>query len=94
MPTQTVSREASMTPTVCPYLVHVMADRLWMTPRSVYCRRPDGRIRLPGRETVDCICATHAHLLCPGYLAGWVDEELARQPRDWPLVPGTPGALD
>jgi len=92
MSTPTLPREAPTTPEACPFLVHVVADRLWLTPRSVYCRRPDGRIRLPGWETIDCVCATHAHLLCPGYLAGWAHQELMRRPRDWPLSSDTPGA--
>jgi hypothetical protein len=83
MPTLTVPREAPTTPAVCPFLAPVVADGLWVTPRSAYCRRPDGRVRLPGRGTVDCVCATHAHLLCPAYLAGCAHQELARRPRDW-----------
>ena len=93
-PPQPVSPEAPTTPAICPYLFHVVADRLWTTPRSVYCRRPDGRTRLPGRATVDTVCATHAHLLCPGYLAGWADEQLARQPRGSPRAPGTQRAQE
>ncbi len=52
----------------CPFLVPVMADRLWRDRTSVYCRRPDGRVRVPSPTTVACICATHAHLVCPDYL--------------------------
>ena len=92
MPSQTVPREAPTTPEVCPFLAPIVADRLWLTPRSVYCRRPDGRVRLPGRETVDCVCVTHAHLLCPAYLAGCAHQELARRRRDWPLPWDVPGA--
>jgi hypothetical protein len=52
----------------CPFLVPVMADRLWLRPTGAYCRRPDGRLRVPAASTVDCICETLAHLVCAGYL--------------------------
>jgi len=80
MPTLTVPREAPATPAVCPFLASVVADRLWPMPRRAYCRRPNGRVRLPGREMADCVCATHAHLLCPAYLAGRAASE-ADSPR-------------
>jgi len=94
MLTQPVSPAAPRTPAVCPYLVRVVTDRLWTTPCSVYCHRPDGLTRLAGRQTVDAVCATHAHLLCPGYLADWADQQLARRPLDGPRAPGTPRAQD
>ena len=53
----------------CPFLVAVMADHLWLRPVSGYCRRPDGRVRVPASVTVTCICMTPAHLVCAGYLA-------------------------
>jgi hypothetical protein len=53
----------------CPYLFSVMADRLWLAPRGMYCRRPDGPVRIPASTTVACMCMTAAHLVCPGYLA-------------------------
>lgn len=52
----------------CPFLVPVMADRIWLSPTSAYCRRPEGRVRVPARCTVDCICLTAAHLVCDGYV--------------------------
>lgn len=54
----------------CPMLVPVMADQLWLSPTSVYCRRPNGRVRVPAAATLACICTTPAHLVCPDYLAG------------------------
>jgi hypothetical protein len=54
----------------CPFLVPVTADRLWLEPRSAFCRRPGARPRVPGATTVACICMTPAYLVCPGYLAG------------------------
>jgi hypothetical protein len=92
MPTRTVPREAPTTSEVCPFLVPVVAGRLWLTPRSVYCRRRDGRLGLPERAAGDYVCATHAHLLCPGYLAGYAHQETARGSRDWPLLGDPPGA--
>jgi len=63
MPTHEASR-----PEECPYLVGVMADRLWLVPTGIYCRRPDGRVRVPAAATLTCICMTAAHLVCPRYL--------------------------
>jgi hypothetical protein len=56
-------------PRPCPFLVPVMADRLWMRPTAAYCRRPGERVRIPAPSTLACICETAAHLLCPGYVA-------------------------
>ncbi|MBI2467839.1 MAG: hypothetical protein HYV62_08495 [Candidatus Rokubacteria bacterium] len=53
----------------CPYLVAVMADHLWLYPTSAYCRRPDGRVRVPSAATLTAICATPAYRACPGYRA-------------------------
>ncbi len=52
----------------CPFLIPVMADRLWLTPVRAYCRRPDRRVRVAAATTLTCICMTPAHLVCPGYL--------------------------
>ena len=51
----------------CPYLVDVTADRLHVYPRGVFCRHPDGRIRLPGRATVATRCSGEAFQDCEGY---------------------------
>jgi hypothetical protein len=53
----------------CPFLVPVMADRLWVYPMPAYCRRPDAPVRVPARETFFRVCFSHRHLRCPGYLA-------------------------
>jgi len=51
----------------CPYLVDVTADCLWLYPSSVFCRRPDGRIRVPAPATVAARCdGDHFHE-CEGY---------------------------
>jgi hypothetical protein len=54
----------------CPFLLPAIADRPWRDPTRLYCRRADGRVRVPAQTTVACICATAAHLVCPGFLAG------------------------
>jgi hypothetical protein len=53
----------------CPFLVPVMADRLWVYPMPAYCRRPDVQVRVPARETLSRVCLSHRHLRCEGYLA-------------------------
>jgi len=53
----------------CPFLVPVMADRLWMYPMPAYCRRPDARVKVPAAETFLRMCASHGHVRCAGYLA-------------------------
>ena len=39
-------------PGCCPFLVPVVADRLWMRPIGVYCRRPGRRVRVPTEATL------------------------------------------
>ena len=52
----------------CPYLVQVIADRLWLYPVSIYCTsRP--RTRVPRARTIADVCANAAYTECPGYLA-------------------------
>jgi hypothetical protein len=51
----------------CPFLMPVTADVLWMYPTPGYCRRPDGPVRVPARETLVRVCATPAHVGCPGF---------------------------
>lgn len=70
---ETAARQAE----ACPFLVPVMADRLWLRPMSAYCRRSDGRVRVPAAATIDCICMTAAHLVCAGYLES-LDRAAAR----------------
>jgi hypothetical protein len=61
--------------TRCPFLVPVVADRLWLYPVSAYCRRPDARLRVPAPATLAQTCANPRHASCPGYRAA-----SARQP--------------
>lgn len=57
----------------CPFLVPVVADRLWREPVGVYCRRPGGRARVPATRTLGDVCVTPAHLGCAGYLDAVAD---------------------
>jgi hypothetical protein len=52
----------------CPFLVPVMADRLWMYPMPAYCKRPDARVKVPAPETFLRVCASPRHVRCPGFL--------------------------
>jgi hypothetical protein len=52
----------------CPFLVPVMADRLWVYPTPAYCHRPDAQVRAPAPETFSRVCLSHRHLRCEGYL--------------------------
>ena len=52
---------------MCPYLVPVVADRMFVAPQSVFCRRPDAGIRLPARLTLLSVCTTGAFADCAGY---------------------------
>jgi hypothetical protein len=53
----------------CPFLVPVIADRLWLYPVSAYCHRPDHSVRVPGPITLARVCTTLSHLRCPEYCA-------------------------
>ena len=53
---------------LCPFLVPVMADSLWMYPMPAYCRRPDARVKVPARETFLSVCASPGHIRCPEFL--------------------------
>lgn len=59
----------------CPYLVPVMADRLWMYPMPAYCLRPGERVKVPGRHTLLRVCSTREHTRCPGFPPGMGREE-------------------
>ncbi len=53
----------------CPFLVPVMADRLWMYPMPAYCRRPNAPVKVPASETFFRVCASPKYVRCPGFLA-------------------------
>lgn len=52
---------------VCPFLVPVVADRLWTVRTPVYCRRPDASVRAPARRTLVDVCLTPSYRSCEGY---------------------------
>lgn len=52
---------------MCPFLVPVTADQLWVTRAPGYCRRPARRLRVLARATVLRFCTTPAYVTCPGY---------------------------
>jgi hypothetical protein len=53
---------------VCPYLVQVMADHLWLYPVSSYCTSGE-RTRVPGAMRISEVCVGPEHTRCSGYLA-------------------------
>jgi hypothetical protein len=64
----------SQSSNACPYLIAVVADRLWVHPVSAYCRHPDGKIRVPSSTTMMDVCTTSAHTACGGYIAARTEE--------------------
>ena len=51
----------------CPYLRPERADRLGAFPLGVYCRLPDGRVRIPSRDELARFCTTGHHADCVGF---------------------------
>lgn len=54
---------------MCPFLVPVIADRLWLYPVPAYCRRPDRGVRVPASATMAGLCTSVKYRGCPGYRA-------------------------
>ena len=52
---------------MCPFLVPVIADRLWLYPVGAYCRRPDRSVRVPAGITFARFCTTPSYVACSGY---------------------------
>jgi hypothetical protein len=65
----------------CPFLVPVVADRLWLHPLGVYCRRPGHPVRVPASSTLARVCSTVAHERCEGYWTSTGDPGGAFVPR-------------
>ena len=53
----------------CPFLVPVIADRLWLYPVGMYCHRPGQNVRVPAPATLAGVCVTRAYLACGRYQA-------------------------
>ena len=53
----------------CPFLVPVMADRLWVFPVPAYCRRPNAGVYVPSFHRFMRQCLEPTHSDCPGYQA-------------------------
>jgi hypothetical protein len=52
---------------MCPYLVPVVADRMFVYPQGLFCRRPNAGVRIPARATLLGVCTTDAFADCAGY---------------------------
>jgi hypothetical protein len=52
----------------CPFLVPIVADRLWMYPTSAYCHSRE-RVHVPADATIGSVCLGPSHRQCPGYHA-------------------------
>jgi hypothetical protein len=59
--------------TTCPFLVPIVADRLWVYPVGAYCRPSDGRVRVPARQTLARFCTSASYVECDGYRASVLD---------------------
>lgn len=51
----------------CPFLRPETAERLAAFPVGVYCRLPDGRVRIPSRDELVRFCTTGRHDDCFAY---------------------------
>ena len=61
---------------ICPMLVPVTADRLWMYPTSAYCRRLDRRVRVPAAATLARVCLGSGYRDCAGYRASLLRQQV------------------
>jgi hypothetical protein len=52
----------------CPFLMAVVADRLWVSPAPAYCRRPEAPLRVPARASLLRFCWGN-YADCDGYQA-------------------------
>ena len=51
----------------CPFLVPEVSDPLGPLSLPVYCRLPNGRVRIPTRDQLAYLCSAGHHQNCPGY---------------------------
>lgn len=68
----------------CPFLMPGVSGSRGRYPIPVYCRLPNGRVRVPSREQLVYLCSAGQHHDCPGYrrwtsreptAAGWPDPQ-------------------
>lgn len=57
-------------PAICPFLIPVTADHLWLYPTGVYCHPPGRRVRMPARATLVRLCLGPEYVRCAGYRDG------------------------
>jgi hypothetical protein len=63
-------------PTICPNLGPGISDVTTRPTCAVYCRLPDGRIRIPSRDELSRFCLAGHFRDCPGYRPVWLDNLL------------------
>jgi len=51
----------------CPLLMPGARPEHGRAGVAVYCRLPDGRVRMPTREEFESLCFVERHRDCPGY---------------------------
>jgi hypothetical protein len=53
----------------CPHLMPKVVRRAggFPAPASVYCRLPNGRVRVPSRDQVASLCTSGQYFRCTGY---------------------------
>jgi len=51
----------------CPYLMPKVSARTAIHSLAVYCRLPNGRVRIPTSDQLKSLCVDGQHHDCPGY---------------------------
>jgi hypothetical protein len=62
---ETVDQDNSRDETNCPFLVPALTGPAVGFPVPVYCRAPNGRVRMPSREQLVSLCSGGHHHACP-----------------------------
>ncbi|MBI4611610.1 MAG: hypothetical protein HY726_21685 [Candidatus Rokubacteria bacterium] len=61
----------------CPFLRPAMTVRLLAFPIAVYCRLPNGRVRVPSRDELIRFCTSRRSEDCPRYRLACCREPVA-----------------